>query len=573
MKKILRFLVPLLLALVIIASIVWYLFVYDRAFTRDTLLSQARFNDLHGNAQLSSMFYDLAYSFSGHDENVAVELANQYKEQGNFTKAEYTLTHAINQGATKELYQNLCKTYVQQDKLLDAVNLLETMADTQIKAELDAQRPAAPQPDHKAGYYSTYMDIHLHSSDGAAIFYTTDGSYPSTKGSAYSGGIPLPAGETTIYAIAVNADGLVSPVTVLGYTVTGVVEEAQFTDPVMEQAMRDAIQAGDSRTIYTNDLWEITEFTVPEGVESYQDLSLLSYVKKLTITEQTMDSLAPLASLSVLEELDLTGTTFPIEDMPTLAQLPGLKKLVLASGGISTISDLAGATGLTYLDLSSNTIRNLEVLEGMTNLSELYLQNNAVKDLNHVGVLPNLTRLDVSYNAISTLAPLAGCSQLRWLAADHNQLTALNGLEDAAQLTHLSVNANSIKEVALLQNCTALKELNIGSNDIESVSALRALTNLETFNLSNNHVTALPDWPQGSALITINGSYNQLTTIDVLKRMENLTHVYMDYNLLTNIDALADNFCLVQVNVFGNEISDVSKLREHDIIVNYDPTK
>lgn len=54
--------------------------------------------------------------------------------------------------------------------------------------------------------------------------------------------------------------------------------------------------------------------------------------------------------------------------------------------------------------------------------------------------------------------------------------------------------------------------------------------------------------------------------------MDALTHVYMDYNLLTNIDALADNYCLVQVNVFGNEIEDVSALRQHDIIVNYDPT-
>ena len=54
--------------------------------------------------------------------------------------------------------------------------------------------------------------------------------------------------------------------------------------------------------------------------------------------------------------------------------------------------------------------------------------------------------------------------------------------------------------------------------------------------------------------------------------MQSLTYVYMDYNLLTNIDALADSYCLVQVNVFGNQISDVSALREHDIIVNYDPT-
>ena len=42
MKKATRFLVSLMLLLLIIASIIWYLFIYDRAFTRDTLLTQAR---------------------------------------------------------------------------------------------------------------------------------------------------------------------------------------------------------------------------------------------------------------------------------------------------------------------------------------------------------------------------------------------------------------------------------------------------------------------------------------------------------------------------------------------------
>ena len=86
MKKTAKFLMPLVLGLLIIASIIWYLFIYDRAFTRDTLLNQARYQDLNGNSRLSSWFYDAAYNFSGHDENVAIELANQYKQDGNYTK-------------------------------------------------------------------------------------------------------------------------------------------------------------------------------------------------------------------------------------------------------------------------------------------------------------------------------------------------------------------------------------------------------------------------------------------------------------------------------------------------------
>lgn len=83
MKRTLKRFVPFLMALLVIASILWYLFIYDREFTRDFLLSQARFQDDHGNTKLASWFYDLAYDYSGQDENVAIELANQYKTHGN----------------------------------------------------------------------------------------------------------------------------------------------------------------------------------------------------------------------------------------------------------------------------------------------------------------------------------------------------------------------------------------------------------------------------------------------------------------------------------------------------------
>ena len=54
--------------------------------------------------------------------------------------------------------------------------------------------------------------------------------------------------------------------------------------------------------------------------------------------------------------------------------------------------------------------------------------------------------------------------------------------------------------------------------------------------------------------------------------MSNLTYVSMDYNKLTDISALANCQNLVQVNVYGNTIGDVSALTSHSIIVNYDPT-
>ena len=571
MKKFLSFLVSLLLVVAIIASIGWYLFVYDRDFTRDALLSQARYNDLYGNSRLSSWFYDLAYEHSGRDENVAIELANQYKSDGNFTKAEVTLSNAIKNKGTVELYSALCKTYVQQDKLMDAVAMLDNIADPAMKQTLDQLRPSTPKPNYEPGFYSQYIDVALDSSSGT-VYYTTDGEYPSIRGSIYSGPITLEAGETVIYAISVADSGLVSAPVVVGYTVGGVIEPATFADDAMEAAIRQTLGVSESNIIYTNVMWGITEFVVPENAGSLADLSLMPYLENLSIQNQNLGTLSDLSSLSKLETLNLSGSTFPAEELAVLAKLPALKNLNLSDCSLSTIADLAGAPSLTNLNLSSNTLRNLEVLGGMTNLKELNLKHNAVTSLAELRPLTNLETLDISYNAVTDLSPLASCVKLNWLDAGSNKLSRVNGVEGLPLLTYLSLDYNTLTDVSILGNCTELTNLSIANNHITDISKLVNLTKLDILDFSYNSVSNLPDWPKDCLLRTIDGSYNQLQSINTLAGLEQLCYVYMDYNKLTSVDALADNYRLVQVNVYGNDISTVAKLTEHDIIVNYDPT-
>ncbi len=572
MKKATRFLVSLMLGLLILASIFWYLFISARAFTRDTLLGQARFQSLHGNSRLASWFYDAAYSFSGHDENVAIELANQYKKVGNYTKAELTLTTSIHDQPTVELYTALSKVYVEQDKLLDAVQMLGSISDPAIAQEIEALRPAAPTADQAPGFFSQDIDVHL-ISDADTVYYTTDGEYPSIAGSVYEDGISLPAGETKVRAIAVNKDGLVSSVAALDYTVTGVIEKVEFTDPAMEAAMRELIHVSSTSTVNTDALWGITEFTAPEGVKDFSDLRYLPNLTKLTIREQTIPTLESLSTLSRLVVLDLTGSTFPVDELSILATMPSLSSLTMAECSLSTIAGLENAKNLTYLDLHDNTLRNLDVLATMPALAELDLQHNAVTDLSKLSGLDKLVKLNIGFNAVTTLAPLSSCTRLTRLNADNNQITTLDGVDKLTALTDFSVNNNKIVGVSQLAGLTALQNLGIASNSVSDITMLNGLTKLQSFDFSgNNAISELPDWPDGCALTTIDGSYNSLTSIDSLRNMQNLTHVYMDYNQITNIDALQDCYCLVQVNVFGNAIADVSALRSKDIIVNYDPT-
>lgn len=570
MKKIMRIVLSILLAALIVGSIGWYLFVYDRNFTRDMLLQQARFHDLHGNARISSWFYDMAYNYSGKDENVAIELANQYKKAGNYTKAETTLSSAIKQGPTVELYTALSRVYAEQNKLMDSVSLLNKIPDPEIKAQLDALRPQAPEPDHPAGFYSQYVDVALNSN--GTIYYTLDGEFPSTDEAPYTDPIPLGDGETVIRAVSVDRSGLVSDEVKLNYTVGGVIEAVTLEDPTLDAAVRQILGKDAGDILYTNDLWQIKEFTVPEGTQNISELAKIPYIKKLTISGYPLEDLSFLTGFTALESLDLTGCRLASESLEVLAGLPSLRELTLAETGLSTVAGLENVQNLTLLNLRNNTIRNLEPLSHMVTLQELNLTHNALTDLSALTPLTELQKLDVSFNSLTSLAPLANCPKLTWLDAGNNQLDSLSGVESLPLLNYLSAEFNKLTDISLLAANTELETLKLANNEISDISVLGNLVKLDGLYFSHNAVTTLPQWPDGSALRIIDGAYNQIGSIESLRNMTELSYVYLDYNALTTVEPITGCYHLVQVNVYGNDIDDVSALTKQDIIVNYDPT-
>lgn len=570
MKKVLNVIIPILLVLVILASIVWYCFIYDQTFTRDMMLSNARFFSGNGNQAIASWFYDMAYKFCSQDDDVAIELAEQYKSEGNYTKAEYTLSSAIADGGGAELYVALSKTYVAQNKLLDAVTMLDNISNPEIKAQLDAVRPLAPTADPAAGFYSQYITVNLTADEGT-VYYTLDGEYPSIDDIPYSESITLPGGETIIYAVNVGDNGMVSPLTIIGYTVTGVIEEVTFEDASIEAAVREQLNLGDSDVIYTDHLWSITSFTVPENATTLADLSGMVYLETLTAKNLNIDSMVFLAGMTNLTELDLSGSRFPASELNAIGSLPQLQSLNLQDCGLSTIAGLENNLSLTKLNLANNTIRNLEPLTGLVNLTELDLQHNAVTFLTNLSGLAVLEKLNLSYNAIEEVSALSSCSALTWLDVSHNQVKNLKGLNRISGLTYLSASSNQLSDVAIIAECTGLKELYIANNSIDNITALETLTKMEIFDFAYNNVAKLPKLPTSCALRIIDGSYNNLTGLSALKNMQSLSHVYMDYNQISSIASLEGCTNLMYISVYGVAVTGVKTLTQHGVIVNYNP--
>lgn len=570
MKSPLKRILPILLAVIMLCSVVWYLFVYDRDFTRDVLLWSASKLESGGHHTAAIWFYRQAYVQSGDDQAVAIALADHFRANGNYTQAEATLSGAIASNPSAELYIALSKTYVEQNKLLDAVNLLDNITDPSLKAQLEALRPSVPTADTAAGYYNQYMDVAI-STEVGRLYVSTDREFPSVDEDLYSEPVHLPGGETTIYALAVGENGLVSSLGVFGYTVGGVVEPVTFSDPALEAHIRQLLGVNDSQALLTSDLWTITELTVPENTLTLSDLAYLTGLQKICIYNISGYNLSAISSLTQLTTLDIRDFSLSQADLKAIGTLPNLTKLTLVNCGLSSVETLSGLRNLTQLSLSSNTIRDISALSFMTELRDLDLSSNAVTNLNAISGLQKLTRLNLADNAISSLIPLSGCTELMHLDVSGNTLTGLAGIEDMKQLSYLYAARNQLTDISLLTANTVLIELDVSENSLTDISILSQLMQLQGLNFSHNQVTALPDFSKDCTLVLIDGSYNQLGTLVPLGGLPMLNKVILDYNNIYWVDPLAKCYNLIQLDIFGNPVADVSKLTEMGVIVNYSP--
>lgn len=571
MKKIIRTLVPIVLVLAILLSCCWYLFSYDKAFTRDVLVSVAKYCDNHGYKSVATWVFDIAYRHTGDSDSVAIELAQQYKNGGNYTKAEYTLRNAIQDRASTDLYIALCKTFVEQDKLLDAVNMLSNITDPAIKEQIEQMRPEAPAGSHTSGLYNQYISVEFSSPEGK-LYVSADGEYPSTKADQYQGPFSLPEGESNMYAVSVADNGLVSPLAVYSYTIGGIVRPVSFADRAVESAVRELLMVGESTLLHTNDLWKIKEFTIPANAKNYSDIALMTYLEKLTAENAVSSQLIHFSELSELNELNITNSNVSSDILKSIAKLPKLSSLTLKNCSIASVTPLSDATGLEYLDLSGNAIRNLTPLAPITKLKELNLSHNAVDDLSVLSPLSLLTKLDVSYNALAGLDGIMSHTSLSWLNADHNIITQVDGIHALTALTYLSLNANALTDISSVAACANLEELNVAENQLTSISALGQLTKLMYLNFSSNNVSTIPAWSKNCALVSIDGSSNKIKSLAPLSGLKSLNKVHMDYNKdISSVKDLADCPLLVEVNVYGTKVKDISDLSKQSIIVNYNP--
>lgn len=552
MKRVLKIVIPLVVVLALLGTAAWFFLSFRADLTAGFLRGQAAKMVERERYSRAVTYYNWAWQLDPENQEIPLALAEAYAGSGNYTKAEYTLVRAISaRPQDVDLYVALCQVYVAQDKLLDAVQMLDRTSDAEVKAALDELRPAAPVLSPENGYYTEYIEVTA-DGGGNAVYLSIDGDYPSMEDDAYTGPVTLPGGETMVMAVAVDENQMVSQAVQNGYTIGGVVEPVTLNDPAIDAAVREQLGMTAGETLMTDDLWSIAELTLPDTVADLADLSHFTGLTTLTIQNVSGLDFSVLSQLTALQTLDLSGCTISTGSLDAIAGLTGLRVLRLNNCALTDINALSQLTALTELQLANNSLTDIGVTSLMLDLETVTLTNNPVTSIAGLSACTKLKSLDISGCSVTSIASLSGKTALETLLAGNNQIADLSPLE----------------------GCTALSVLEAPYNLVSDISVLAQLPALTRFVGNNNQITAVPDFDEEtSKLQYIQLDYNEVADLAGLQGIDSLNYVYADYNQVETILPLKNNINLIQINVWDNPIpeEEVKSLQENSIIVNYNP--
>jgi len=494
------------------------------------------------------------------DEALRLRVCQKYLDAGNTSRAEYVLFSGIEEaGQSTVLYAKLSQVYVLQDKLRDAVELLDGIQMPNIAAEIAAIRPPRPSFARQPGTYNEMIPLEL-DAQGQTIYYSIDGEIPSTE-KEFIKRVDLSPGKNKVMAVAVNQQGLVSAWSEGEYVLKDIVLPYYCKDPEIEKLIRQTIKKPDGY-LYTSDLWKI---------------KTLKSSKKANF--KTLDDLLECTGLTTLE---LQGTNQSC-DISVLAEVPMLQTIRLQHMGVSSLDleALKGLSDLKTLDLSYNAIGNLDALPAISGLVSLNLTGNSILEATQLSSLKNLTNLNLTQNALSDTTPIGKLINLKSLNLSENRLSYLNGLSALPELESLDVSRNPLLtsldgvfrlprlKTLIASNCgleslpkasnislPKLQSLDITGNKVGNIKGLSKAGDLVELKIAQNRVPDLKALEKMNKLRTLDADKNKISSVSPLKNLSSLSVLRVENNSITTLLPLKGCPSLREVFAFGNSIKD-----------------
>lgn len=239
---------------VVLALIVTGIYViYQNSYTG---VLQKGYNALQSNNYSSAEnYFNRAVVKDRSRPEAYTGLSKVYMAQDDQESAEAVFLSAIEtQPSNAQLYRAAIDFYMDTEQYSSISVLLADCNDDNVLSEVSDYVSDAPQFSLEPGTYTEVIEVALTSDTGGTIYYTTDGTDPTTSSTEYTEPILLNTeAETEIRAIAVNKNEIPSVVSSAKYTISFPIADAPVVNPATGQ--------------YTEPT-QIT-ITVPDGYTAY----------------------------------------------------------------------------------------------------------------------------------------------------------------------------------------------------------------------------------------------------------------------------------------------------------------
>lgn len=309
--------------------------------------------------------------------------------------------------------------------------------------------------------------------------------------------------------------------------------------------------------INTTKLGQAAEAAVTEA----QMATLGGYYATLSCDEQNIRSLEGLQYATGLRALSLSEN--PVSDLSPLAGLGQLKLLYLEGTGARDLTQLSGVTSLETLLLRRNGISSLQGLETLVNLTSLHLDENEIADISPLAGMTKMRSLSFSENNVSDLTPMAGMSDLARFEGRNNTITSLVPLSGKQKLRVIWLQQNQISDISPLAGLTTLQEIRLDSNQVSDLAPLTGLTaeGLLLF-FSGNKISEVPAnlTEMFPTLRVLGLSLNRITDLTPFAALPPTVALSLANNGIRDISTLAGNQGYAVLDLSANRLTDLSPL-------------
>lgn len=302
---------------------------------------------------------------------------------------------AMDSSEVLSAYGRIIEIYSARGEYATIARMLRDSGDSEVQSSFRQYMVYQPQFTPASGSYEGDLDVTLSVEGDGSIFYTLDGSRPSTASSLYSGPISLTPGMTRVTAIYINRYGVVSRAVSRLYDVIG---DAVLTDaPVVmpeggtySEEIRVTVDVPDNlECYYTTDGTDPTEdsmryenpIPVPVGTTDYKfvligDDGIPGEITEVIYTRTETEKVTEADGPAIIIQ-SLIGLGEPMLSDGTVEN--GLARFVYAAQGRQTFY---GKDYYTYVELMQDTAGNsvhtgrsfaVDVTDGTAN----YIDENA----------------------------------------------------------------------------------------------------------------------------------------------------------------------------------------------------